>query len=202
MYAEPGNMYRAINAGLRSCQTEWLTYVNSDDWLYPDSFSRLIALGEKTKADVVYGNCDFVDGQGRFLYSFRAASPRDLQGLFGAGVQGLAQPAAIFSRRLFERLDGFDEKYELAADADFFSRAISTGASFKFLAGPPTACFRQHEHQLSQTRGESMATECQEIRRAMGPQSRWEGWVAFTAWRMAKLPHYAIRTLRAASLGD
>src|SRR5580692_7524609 len=28
-----GNMYKAINAGLRLATTEWLAYVNSDDWV-------------------------------------------------------------------------------------------------------------------------------------------------------------------------
>lgn len=30
-YDQPGNMYRAINVGMRLIDTEWVTYLNSDD---------------------------------------------------------------------------------------------------------------------------------------------------------------------------
>src|SRR5438874_3929530 len=46
IYATPGNMYRAINSGLQQMNTEWVTYLNSDDLVYPSSYARLIALGE------------------------------------------------------------------------------------------------------------------------------------------------------------
>ena len=33
-YEPPGNMYRAINVGMRLLDTEWITYLNSDDIVY------------------------------------------------------------------------------------------------------------------------------------------------------------------------
>src|SRR5215469_16640666 len=42
IYVPPGNMYRAINAGLRQFDTEWVTYLNSDDVVYPNSYARLV----------------------------------------------------------------------------------------------------------------------------------------------------------------
>src|SRR5215472_12245746 len=41
IYVPPGNMYRAINAGLRQMTAEWVTYLNSDDFVYRHSYSRL-----------------------------------------------------------------------------------------------------------------------------------------------------------------
>ena len=64
IYAPPGNMYRAINAGLRQLDTEWVTYLNSDDIVYPQSYARLVARGEEQGASLVYADCDFVDFEG------------------------------------------------------------------------------------------------------------------------------------------
>src|SRR6266853_4187237 len=84
VYVPPGNMYRAINVGLRMLGTPWLAYLNSDDFLYGDSYTRLVTCGEASGADVIYGNSDFVDAHARFLYSLHAARPIALPWLFRA----------------------------------------------------------------------------------------------------------------------
>ena len=58
IYTPPGNMYRAINQGLNSCNTPWLMYLNSDDYLYPKSLARLFSAGYSRHADIVYDACD------------------------------------------------------------------------------------------------------------------------------------------------
>src|SRR5579885_2179318 len=65
----PGNMYRAINEGLNQLHTPWLAYLNSDDFVFTDGYARLISKAEATGSDVAYGNGDFVDAHGRFLYA-------------------------------------------------------------------------------------------------------------------------------------
>jgi glycosyltransferase involved in cell wall biosynthesis len=139
MYAPPGNMYQAINVGLRQCATEWITYLNSDDWVYADSYQRLIDRGVAAGADFVYGSHDFVDEQGRFMCSMGTVQPQHILALFRAGELGFIQPAVIYRRQAYQRLNGFDEAYRLCADGDFFIRAALSGARFARLAGSPVA---------------------------------------------------------------
>ncbi len=200
IYVEPGNMYRAINAGLAQSQSEWLAYLNSDDWLYPDSLARLIELGDAAEAEVVYGNCDYADWSGRFIYSFAAAKPDQLASLFRLKRMGFAQPAAIFRRSLYQRLGGFDESYRFKADADFFIRALNVGARFGSLAGPPVCCFRVHEQQLSIRRREMIEEEGRRIFGAPGMRLRASDWLTLAQWRWKNLPHYLIRVARASLL--
>ena len=61
LFDDPNNIYRAINKGLNRADSEWLAYLNSDDWIYPGSYANLMALGESAGADIVYGNCDYAD---------------------------------------------------------------------------------------------------------------------------------------------
>lgn len=195
-YVPPGSMYRAINAGLRQCSGEWYAYVNSDDWLYPDSFMRLIRLGEKTDADVVYGNCDYCDEQGRFIYPFSAAKPKELLPLFRLRQMGFAQPAAIFKRHFFEQLNGFDESLVYRADADFFIRGLLLKKRFAKLDGPSVACFRLHSKQLSNSSNQLTEIEADQIFGREAMKEHFSDRLAPITWKYRNLSHYAIRILR------
>jgi len=200
IYVEPGNMYRAINAGLSQCRSKWLAYLNSDDWLYPDSFARLIGLGDSAGADVVYGNCDYADGLGRFVYSFAAARPDQLAPLFRLGRMGFAQPATIFRRSVYQRLAGFDERYCFKADADFYIRAINAGVRFALLDGPPVCCFRVHAAQLSNRNRSLIEEEGKRVFDVSGMKPRVGDLIALAQWRLKNIPHYLVRVTRASLL--
>ncbi len=164
IYVPPGNMYRAINAGLRMLETEWLTYLNSDDLVYPDGYSRLLALGENKRADVVYGKCDFVDREGRFLYQITFPPPSRLKGMYRCGRVGFNQTAAVFRRHVFRELDGFNETYRLISDYEFFLRAHEGGFVHAQADGPSVGAFRLHSAQLSETEAQNMKSEMNSFR--------------------------------------
>lgn len=195
-YVPPGNMYRAINAGLRDATTEWFSYLNSDDWLYPESFARLVRTGLEERAGVVYGHCDYVDEEGRFLYSFVAARPDRLGRLFRRGVMAFAQPGTVFRRECYLRLNGFDEQYRLSADGDFFCRALATGTRFARVPRPEIACFRQAENQLTRRHAVEMEEEKARIRRALNDPARFGDVLAVTEWKLQNLRSYFFRWSR------
>lgn len=47
----------AKNVGLRMAQGEWIGFIDSDDWITPDMYERLIGKAEETGADLV--GCDY-----------------------------------------------------------------------------------------------------------------------------------------------
>lgn len=47
----------AKNLGLTMARGEWIGFIDSDDWIAPQMYERLIALGEETGADIV--GCDY-----------------------------------------------------------------------------------------------------------------------------------------------
>ncbi len=202
IYEPPGNMYQAINSGLRQCTTEWITYLNSDDWVYTDSYARLLAHGQEKKAQLVYGHHDFVDEQGRFICSLTAAKPHHILPLFRSGELGFIQPAAIYRRSLYMQLNGFDERYALCADGDFFIRAALSGAPFARLNSAPVVAFRMHQKQQTQKKWAALAQEKQQIATALvQPPSALD--LALKAWwRLRNIPHYSIRLLRMSLLAQ
>jgi hypothetical protein len=154
-----------------------------------------MTFGKDTKADIVYGSCDYTDGYGRFVYSMSAARAEQLLSLFRIGIFGFAQPAAIFRNRVYQKLKGFKEDYSLSSDADFYLRALLSNLKFSRVSGKSISCFRIHENQLTNKKREAMEAEKQQIYSPIQP-AQLQDWMVFTQWRLNNLPHYLIRLLR------
>lgn len=200
IYAPPGNMYRAINSGIQRSNSEWVCYLNSDDLVFIDSLARLIDSGTTHNADICYGDCDYIDDVGRFVYSFCSAYPNELLPLFRCKQMGFAQQTAIYRRSLFNDLNGFDESFYFRADADFFIRALLAGRRAIRLPAPSVACFRLHSGQFS-NQG-LIETELEAGRifgRAELKPSLYDQLI-HTYWKLRNTPHYLIRILRESTL--
>jgi glycosyltransferase involved in cell wall biosynthesis len=194
-----GSMYRAVNAGLKVLEAEWVGYLNSDDIIYGDGLRRLVDAATSDGSDVAYGQCDFIDSAGRFLYALTPAVPEQLGGLFRRGIFPLAQPATIFRAELVRRLGGFAElKY--AADYDFFARADMAGARFARVPSPSVAAFRIHAQQLSSVGGSTILEEKAKIRKTLPRGSPWRDFVSEVQWRAGNWNQSAISLLRAGRL--
>ncbi|MEL6161918.1 MAG: glycosyltransferase [Cyanobacteria bacterium J06627_32] len=201
LYAPPGNMYSAINLGLAQSTAPWLAYLNSDDLLYSDSAARLSYHGDRTRADLVYGNCDYIDFQGRFMYGFRPPPPNWLGSILRTGRNGFAQQTSIFRRSLYESLSGFDEGFQYAADFDFYARAFEKNARFSFLKGPSLACFRLHSGQFSQQKAGDMDVEAAKAAARLGQLSPADRGVKYL-WKMTNTINYAVRVARQSALAS
>ena len=202
VYDPPGNMYRAINKGMGLLQAKWITYLNGDDYVFLDSYKRLMSLGEAENADVVYGNCDYIDRGGRFRYSVRAVPVRLLKRLsLQSGVMGFAQSAAVFRAVAYEELSKFDEGYRFVADFAFFSKAIAAGKRFSRLSGPAVCAFRIHDEQLSARHREPMGKEVAEVMGIASWKRRAWGTIALIGWRLLNLDHYLMRLARVKRVG-
>ena len=73
---ENGGQGRARNFGIDMTRGDWLGFVDSDDWVLPEMYEKLIAAAEKEGADVAV--CDtlqcFEDGSAQVLRAWREGS--------------------------------------------------------------------------------------------------------------------------------
>ena len=155
-------MYTAINAGIKALNNEWCTYINSDDILYEKSLMRAY-YKLSDEADVIYGNIDTIDTEGRYLCHRRSIPTFVLGRFFSSGVMPFGQPGTLFRRSVWSKLGGFDEKYLYASDFDFFLRAYYAGFRFKCYTTSTVAGFRKHEKQLSRMALDRMREEISEV---------------------------------------
>jgi GT2 family glycosyltransferase len=191
-------MYRAINAGLHQMDSEWVTYLNSDDIVFADSYARLVAHGEEQHASFVYGDCDFVDYEGRFLFVMKSPPPDRLRGLVRLsplfnGRVGFGQPAAIYRKSVFEELGGFDERYRNIGDTDFFFRLVMSGRPVAKMRRPPVAAFRLHPSQLSNRLAANMKDELTSFRKRMKVRASLGDFLDVLSWRLQNSPIYLWR---------
>jgi glycosyltransferase involved in cell wall biosynthesis len=194
----PGNMYAAINAGLKLAKTSWLTYVNSDDWIFTTSYLKMVDFAAASQSHVTYGSADYVDYSGRFLFSSLEPSVGLASKLLRSGILPFCQPAAVFSADAFRALNGFDEMYRCSADFDFFCRAAIKGLTFTRFQSRPVAAFRLHAKQFSAS---SMGIELHlRDRHRQREQLHLTAGLArhtiLLSWRMMCLPLYVERCLR------
>jgi glycosyltransferase involved in cell wall biosynthesis len=192
----PGNMYAAINVGLRMARTDWLAYVNSDDWVFTASYLKMLKIAMQGSADIVYGSADFVDESGRFLFSVRPSRGKTALGMLRAGYLPFCQPAAIFRRTTFETLNGFDERYRAASDFDFYCRAALLNYSFSRVDLPPVAAFRLHQSQISVQKPHLDRQEKEEMKARLRPPRNFLDKYALYLWQFSNISSYAGRVLR------
>ena len=161
-YLPKGNMYKAINFGLKQLDVEWITYINSDDMLNAEAVLDAIdKYGEN--ADIIYGNTRYIDNWGKLIYRYKGAHTSLFDGLFLNGQLPFSQPGTIIRADIYHKLGGFSESYKYASDLDFFLMAYLSGVKFKHYKLDDLASFRIHVSQISQTQSNAMNLEIKEI---------------------------------------
>jgi glycosyltransferase involved in cell wall biosynthesis len=192
-----GNMYAAINFGLSAGDSEWCTYINSDDIIFPNTFADLLKMAISKRCEVAYGNIDYIDHEGRFLHSWNSAPVSLIPTAFKSKLSPIPQPGTIFRRPLYHRLGGFNERFKFSADYDFFLRAYQMRAKFLKYKGNTVSAFRLHEQQLSREHMTRMEKEMRESYSQMiQTTSLMNRMYVRISMYIRNLPNYSIRILR------
>ncbi|MBK7098444.1 MAG: glycosyltransferase [Sphingobacteriales bacterium] len=118
-------MYGGINEGFAVAQGKYFSYVNCDDLIEVSGFTKMYNKISSGDLDLVYSNSiqNYVnEGRKEFIRGARFA-----RYFLKKGVMPFVQPSSIFSRRIFEKLEGFNsQKFRIIGDMDFFRRIATT----------------------------------------------------------------------------
>jgi hypothetical protein len=168
----PAGIYAAIETGIAAAAPwEWFTYLNDDDLLTP-AFGRM-AGGWTASADaceISYGDVRWIGPDGGNLGLMPVERhPERIAALVTSGIAPFTQQGTLTGRTVYAQLGGFDTSYRLAADFDFWVRALRAGARFRY-AAVEVASWRIHSEQASADRN-GARSETRTIAASMGPQS-------------------------------
>ncbi len=150
--SEPDSgMYEAINKGLKIAQGDILAYLNSDDLYYSDTVKTVVQyFQEHLETELVYGQCDFINEKGQFLYRYYCSKFR-WKFFISRNSSSIAQPTTFWRRVIHKKIGYFDTTLKLSSDFDFY---IKTGkiCSMDYIK-TPLSKFRIHNASLSATQG-------------------------------------------------
>lgn len=140
--------YAAINEGFTHTTGEVMTWLNSDDIFYPDSFFTAGSIFSNNPGiDWLTGRASMINHEGKMdLLNFRRWGAKDL---LGEDYRYIQQEGTYWRRELWEKSGGkLDTDFTLAADFELWSRFFRHAQlqSVVFLS----AGFRKHPGQRSE----------------------------------------------------
>lgn len=169
--SEPdGGQSDAINKGFLMATGDLVGWLNADDYYLPGGLEAIArAADEHPEADVIHGDCVFVDPEGRVVRS-KVEHDFDFQVLLYFGCY-IPSTSTFFRRRLIERGLLLDCDYRVAMDFEFFTRLARLGCAFHYCPRF-IAAFRWHQDNVSLQNTERRAYERHQVQRAAAGYDR------------------------------
>lgn len=120
-------IYDAMNKGIKLATGDVVGTLNSDDFLADnDVLSHIAKAFEQNETDVVYGNLDYIDMEGKIIRKWESGAYKE--GLFNWGWMP-PHPTFYCKRLLFEQLGAYNLQYGTAADYELMLRFIHLNKS-------------------------------------------------------------------------
>jgi len=123
-------IYDAMNKGSKIARGDWIWFLNADDRLYEGAIQKLFSNNsELASYGGVYGAVRILEPEFSYLWGERNLSGEKYPINFN-------HPATAIRMEVFNKYGGFDLKYQLSSDYDFFLRLVKAGTRFHYVNQP------------------------------------------------------------------
>ena len=143
----------ARNRALEETSGDFIAFLDGDDIWSPDKTERQLAEVDHPDVGLVYS--DYIDFEDASLDDGKLVCVRRLDKHGEALVadfylnDGPIFPSAVILRRdVYDRIGGFDERFRMAEDTDYWLRVALAGYRFRHVPGG-LLCRRRHEGNLT-----------------------------------------------------
>jgi glycosyltransferase involved in cell wall biosynthesis len=147
----PGsNIYEALNIGIQNCDTEFICFLNSDD-LYagPNTLHDVLDIFSFSSDDtlLLYGDCEFVDGNLQSLYYLNP--PKSITyTMLKKHIFLLSHPSTFFRTSLFNKYGLYRTDLSICSDLEFLIRVFSHNIDY-VSSDIVFSKFRRHNNNFS-----------------------------------------------------
>lgn len=156
----------AINKGFLRATGDLVGWLNADDYYLPGGLEAIArSAHEHPEADVIHGDCVFVDREGRLVRS-KVEHDFDPSILLYFGCY-IPSTSTFFRRRIIERGRLLDCGYRVCMDFEYFARLAHLGCRFHYVPRF-IAAFRWHGNNISLSQAARRAEERRQVQLRFG----------------------------------
>jgi GT2 family glycosyltransferase len=161
--SEPdGGQTAAINKGWRQATATLITWLNSDDILFPGWATQMSApMAAKPSLDFAYCDVQVIDHASCVQWLYAGKAP-DLEQMLLLWKVPFAQQGFLMRRQLLETRGYLDEKLHFTMDAEYWLRLTLAGCTFHHVAAP-LAGFRVHGAAKTSTQHEAHVNDMLDV---------------------------------------
>ncbi len=136
-----GGQAAALNSAMKQMGGEIVGFINGDDCLTPGAAARVLEyFAAHPEIDLVYGSVEWMNENSKAAgtHTGQIGSLEELLNIYDVWwrKRQWVQPEVFYRRSLWEKAGGFDPKYRLAFDYDFWVRCFLAGARVGHLPEP------------------------------------------------------------------
>jgi len=147
----------AINKGWRRASGDYITWLNSDDYLLPSSLQRTAAfLAQEEGIQLIYGDAQLVDEHSvpHPLPSDRfRGRPFHLEEVLLSWRNPIPQQGFLMRRSVLDQVGYLDEDFQFAMDFEYWMRLALAGGRSVYLPQILAGFRRHHETKTSRIAG-------------------------------------------------
>ena len=179
-------MYDAINKGLKTASGTIFAYLNSDDLYLPNTVQTVVEyLQSHPDTSLIYGDCNFIDSEGRFLYIYHYPA-FEWDRFIVLNWSSIPQQATFWRRDIHKKIGYFNPEFRMAGDFEFYARV---GKHFQIdHLKKVLATYRLHKESLSSTWQDKNEEEVERIHQRYGISNGFVTiWLQFLAELQVKL---------------
>ena len=179
----------AVNKGFAMATGDILAWLNSDDTMNPNTVSTAVAALQRSGVDLVFGDVEIVDENGKPLKLVRGI-PFDFRILL-YGIDYIGQQTVFFRRELLQRAGALREEFDNSFDYELWLRFAGHG---KLLFVPGLrAQIRYHEVAKSVARANVTAENNGRIRAEYWSQGGWPRFFQRQPWFLLPNSWYRLK---------
>jgi len=168
MVDDPKGISAAVNAGIAQAKPEheFISWIGDDDLLTPESFSTAVsALDKNPKGVLAFGYCDYINNEGRHLFTSKAG--RFAPWIMTWGPNLVPLPGILFRLSALQKAGKFDTSNKYSMDLDMLLRLRKQG---KLINTRKTlASFRWHAASTTVANKDASLDEAEEVKRRYLP---------------------------------
>ena len=165
------DLHDRLNRSYFNSRGELIGLLGADDILLPGAIEAIVSAYQRSGRRWVVGGLLWIDPEGKSLGTLKAPPNwirSEVYACLGWNLGGAM--ATYFSRAFFKELDGFDTRYQVAADCDLFTRALAREPFAR--VDVAVAGSRRSGKNYSVVKKERRLEESKLIAETLGPKSK------------------------------